>query len=129
MLSSINVFASDLSSYIEGTTKNNANKDDDKINVEKLSLDINNRYLDYVLDSYDINIVVNEDNTLNIREKIVAYFFVSKHVILRSIPLSNKVVRLDGTTSNNRARISNISVDAPFKTSISSGNKEIKIGD
>ena len=48
------------------------------------ALDINS---DYFLNSYDINIVVNENNTLNITEKIGVYFNVEKHGIFRKIPL------------------------------------------
>jgi uncharacterized membrane protein len=84
---------------------------------------------DYVLDSYDVNISVNEDNTFNITEKIGAYFNVPKHGIIRNIPMQNKVVRLDGTTSYNRAKVSGISVDSAYTTSVSGGYKVLKIGD
>jgi uncharacterized membrane protein len=84
---------------------------------------------DYVLDSYDVNISVNEDNTFNITEKIGAFFNVPKHGIIRNIPLQNKVVRLDGTTSYNRAKVSDISVDSAYTTSVSAGYKVLKIGD
>ena len=113
LLTSINVFASDFSN-------NKSNK---------LSLDSNYWSYGYVIDSYDINIDVNEDNTFNMKEKIGAYFFIAKHGIFRKIPLSNKVVRQDGTSSFNRAKITDITVDAPYTTSITDGNKEIKIGD
>ncbi len=84
---------------------------------------------EYLLDSYDINIIVNEDNTFDITEYIGAYFNVSKHGIFRSIPLQNKVERLDGTTSVNRVKITDITVDAPFTSSYSDGNRVLKIGD
>lgn len=84
---------------------------------------------EYLLDSYDVNIVVNENNTLNITEKIGAYFNVPKHGIFREIPLKNKVERLDGTTSNNRVKITDINVDAPYTSSISGGNRVLQIGD
>ena len=72
---------------------------------------------DYVIDKYDINVVVNENNTLDITEKITAFFNVPKHGIFRTIPLKNKITRLDGTTSTNRAQISNLSVDKEYSTS------------
>jgi uncharacterized membrane protein len=84
---------------------------------------------DYVIDSYNVNILVNENNTFDITERIGAYFNIPKHGIIRSIPLQNKVVRLDGTTSNNRAKISGISVDSAYTTSVSAGNEVLKIGD
>lgn len=84
---------------------------------------------EYTLNSYDINIIVNENNTLNITEKIDAYFNVKKHGILRKIPLRNEVTRLDGTTSKNRAKISDIKVSDNYSLSTESGYKVIKIGD
>lgn len=88
-----------------------------------------NSNLEYTLNSYDINIIVNENNTLNITEKIGAYFNVKKHGIFRKIPLKNEVIRLDGTTSRNRAKISDIKVSDNYSLSTESGYKVIKIGD
>ena len=34
---------------------------------------------DYTIESYDIDMIVNEDNTFDITEKITAYFNTSKH--------------------------------------------------
>lgn len=83
---------------------------------------------DYVIDKYDINIIVNENNTLDITENITAYFNEEKHGIYRKIPLRNKIERLDGTTSSNRTVITNVNVDHEYTTSKISGNYEIKIG-
>ena len=49
---------------------------------------------EYVINNYDINIVVNENNTLKITEKIGAYFNVDKHGIFRKIPLRNIVQKI-----------------------------------
>jgi len=84
---------------------------------------------EYFLNNYDINIIVNEDNTLKITENIGAYFRVSKHGIFRKIPLKNKVTRLDGTTSYNRAKISEINVSDKYTISTENGYRVIKIGD
>lgn len=84
---------------------------------------------EYNLNSYDINIIVNENNTLNITEKIGAYFNVDKHGIFRKIPLRNTVTRLDGTISKKRAKISDISVDDNYSLYNENGYKVIKIGD
>lgn len=84
---------------------------------------------DYVIDKYDVNIVVNEDNTFDITETITAYFNMAKHGIYRKIPLKNKIVRLDGTSSTNRAKISNLSVDNKYKVSQSGDVYNIQIGD
>lgn len=83
---------------------------------------------EYVIDNYDININVNENNTFDITENITAYFNIPKHGIFRTIPLKNTVTRLDGTTSKNRAKISNLTVDNEYETSRENGNYKIKIG-
>ncbi len=83
----------------------------------------------YTIESYDIDMVVNEDNTFDITEKITAYFTSSKHGIFRKIPLKNTIQRTDGTTSNNIAKITNINVSENYTTSKESGYKVIKIGD
>jgi len=84
---------------------------------------------DYVIRSYNVNMIVNEDNTFNITENIGAYFNIPKHGILRKIPLENEIVRLDGTRSRNRAKISGISADSRYTTYKENNNMIIKIGD
>lgn len=84
---------------------------------------------EYVIDEYHVEIDVNEDNSYDITEEITAYFNVDKHGIIRSIPVKNKVERLDGTSSTNRARITELSVDEDFTKSTNNGNLQIKIGD
>ena len=88
----------------------------------------NYNYYDYVIDNYDINVVVNENNTFDITETITTYFNVDKHGIYRTIPLKNIITRLDGTKSNNRAQISNIIVNDDYTTSIENNKFKIKIG-
>lgn len=83
----------------------------------------------YLLDGYDVNITVNQDNTFYIIETIDAYFNSPRHGIYRTIPLRNQVERLDGTVSKNRVKISDIKVDGPYATSIEKGAQVIKIGD
>lgn len=83
---------------------------------------------DYVIDEYNIDIVVNENNSFDVTETIDAYFNTAKHGIFRTIPLANDITRLDGTTSRNRAQISNVSVSEEYTTSRENGNYKIKIG-
>ena len=83
---------------------------------------------EYTINKYDINMIVNEDNTFEITENITAYFNVPKHGIFRKIPLRNEVTRLDGTKSRNRARITNISVNENYVTYSENGYRVIKIG-
>lgn len=83
----------------------------------------------YTIESYDINMKVNENNTFDIFETIKVNFTgYNKHGIVRKIPLRNTVTRLDGTKSNNRAKISNISVSDSYTTSTQDGYKVLKIG-
>ena len=95
---------------------------------EKPSEDVKYKKYDYVIDEYDVNIMVNEDNTLDITETITAYFNVPKHGLYRTIPLLNTITRLDGTTSSNRAQIYNIDVNSEYRKSKINNNYEIKIG-
>ena len=82
----------------------------------------------YVIDKYDINIVVNENNTFDITENITAYFNVAKHGIFRTIPLKNTITRLDGTTSTNHTQVTNVSVDNDYTVSRENGNYKLQIG-
>lgn len=82
----------------------------------------------YVIDKYDINIVVNENNTFDITENITAYFNVAKHGIFRTIPLKNTITRLDETTSTNHTQVTNVSVDNDYTVSRKNGNYKLQIG-
>lgn len=85
-------------------------------------------YYEYVINSYDIDIVVGENNALEITENIGTYFNIPKHGIYRKIPIRNKIERLDGTTSYNTVKIKDILVNEESSVSTESGNKVIKIG-
>ena len=94
-----------------------------------LLIPINSYAEEYVISGYKMDIVVNENNTMDITEEIDAYFHVYKHGIYRNIPLKNRIERLDGSVYSNRAIISDIYVSEPADISTSNGNKIIKIGD
>lgn len=72
---------------------------------------------DYIINSYNIDIKVNENNTFDVTETIGTYFNVPKHGIYRTIPLNNEVKRLDGTTSENTAKISKLKVSDNYSIS------------
>lgn len=82
----------------------------------------------YVIDKYDINIIVNENNTFDVTETITAYFNVPKHGIFRTIPLKNEITRLDGSTSTNRTQVTNVSVNNEYTKEIENGNYKLRIG-
>lgn len=84
---------------------------------------------EYTIESYDVNVIVNENNTFNITEKIDAYFNSPRHGIYRKIPLKNQIVRNEEAKSNNRAKITDIKVNDNYTLSNESGNRVIKIGD
>lgn len=86
-------------------------------------------YKDYVIDKYDVNIVVNKNNTFDITETITAYFNSPKHGIFRKIPISNNVTRTDGSTSKVRAQVLNLDVNAKYTTKVEDGYYVVQIGD
>ena len=83
---------------------------------------------DYIIQQYNINMVVNEDNTFNITENITAYFNVPKHGIYRKIPLKNSIQRLDGTSSKNKVKLTDISVSEKYNITDQNNYKVIRIG-
>ncbi len=117
----------EIAYYSLSVTTNDTSND---INVYEEIPSKNVRYssYQYVIDKYDVNIVVNENNTFDITETITAYFNVPKHGIYRRIPLKNIVNRLDGTSSKNRARVTNLSVNNKYTTSRENGYLNVKIG-
>ncbi|MDD4665753.1 MAG: DUF2207 domain-containing protein, partial [Clostridia bacterium] len=84
---------------------------------------------DYSLHRYDFHILVNENNTLEITEKIEVFFNKPKQGFYRKIPLRNEINRFDGTSSFNRAKVSEIEVSENYKAYRDAGYQVIKIGD
>ena len=84
---------------------------------------------DYIYDSFDVNIVVNNDNSLDITETFTINYNIPSHGIIRTIPIKNEIERLDNSNSTTYARITDIYVDAPFKKSIVDNTINLKIGD
>lgn len=83
----------------------------------------------YVIDSYDINVKVNENNTLKITEKITVYFNEKRHGIVRTIPLTNYIRRADGSKNKAFAKISNVKVKGADYSKEKNGSQyEITIG-
>lgn len=82
----------------------------------------------YEIDSYDVNIVVNENNKLEIKETIDAYFKTAKHGIIRTIPIKNNIYREDGTKQVSKSRIKIKSINEEYTTERNSDYYNIKIG-
>lgn len=85
-------------------------------------------YKDYYFESYDVSINVLENNTLEITEKISAYFNIDKHGIYREIPTTNYVERADGSTGTVYAKVKNVSVSESYDTSSEGSYYVIRIG-
>lgn len=104
-------------------------EDDSRDIATTPSLNPSHDHYDYVIDAYDINIKVNENNTYDITENITAYFNTERHGIFRTLPLRSTIERLDGTSNTIRTPISNIEVSGDsYTVSNESGNTKIKIG-
>lgn len=88
---------------------------------------------DYVIDSYSIDMIVNEDNSYDITEVIDVYFYTYKHGIYRTIPTTNKITRLDGSTYTTKAKISKVNINEKYNELYVITNgisyKEYQIGD
>lgn len=82
----------------------------------------------YVLNKYHVDINVSETNVYRITENINAYFNEPRHGIFRTIPLRNRVMRVDGSSYTNRARITNIKVNHDYKRSRENNNLKLRIG-
>ena len=83
---------------------------------------------DYVIENYNVNMTVNENNTFDIEENIEVFFNKPKHGIYRTLPLRNTLTRLDGTTTKNKAQVYNVSVNEEYSVSRENGMYKIKIG-
>lgn len=85
-------------------------------------------YNDYYINSYNIDIIVNENNTFDITQTIDVNFIAPREAIYIKIPLRNDIKRQNGTTSNNLAKISNLYVSEEHKILKDLTYKIIKIG-
>ena len=83
---------------------------------------------EYVINGYNVDMKVNENNTFDITENISVDFITPKHGIERQLPLINNVKRSDNTNAKNRAKISNVSVNEKYKVYKKDSKYHIKIG-
>ncbi len=83
---------------------------------------------DYVVNDYDINIVVNENNTFDIVEKRNVYFNKPKHGLIIGLSLKDDFL-LYGSSVKYKAKVSDIIVSsAHVKKYKENGKQFIKIG-
>lgn len=83
---------------------------------------------DYYIDTYNITIDVNKNNSFDIKEEMLVYFNTSKHGIYRNIPMRNNIERLDGTTSNNYVSLTNVKTSPSSTIEKTDGNYVIRLG-
>ena len=81
----------------------------------------------YTIENYEVDIKVNENNVLNVKEVIDADFIYEKHGIIRNIPYKNTYYRT-GKTVETKAKIRNLKVNAPYSETKENGELKIKIG-
>lgn len=93
----------------------------------------------YTIDSYNVNIKVNENYSYDVTENIIADFKIPKHGIYRDIPFRGKLINTaagEEIKSTYRARISDIYVkdgetgeSVKYSTDTEPAYLQIKIGD
>lgn len=84
---------------------------------------------DYTINSYNINVTVNKDNTLSVTENITASFDTPKHGIYRYIPIVNRVKQSDGSYKKVKCAVSNVEAEDIYDKYIDGDNYVIQIGD
>lgn len=99
------------------------------LDMEPSYVDKKHPYMDYYFESYDVSINVLENNTLEITEKISAYFNVGKHGIFRKIPTTNSVERADGSKGVTNAKVKNLSVSDNYDSYTEGNYYVVQIGD
>ncbi len=84
----------------------------------------------YDITHIDMDITVREDNTYDIVETIDVRYEegAGKHGIIRSIPTDNTIYREDGSIGHTKAKVSDLTVDAPYTVSEEWGDVRIRIG-
>lgn len=82
----------------------------------------------YTIKNYNVDINVNENNSLDITETITVNFTEEKHGIIRKIPTSNSIVRNDGSKAFNIALVKNIKTNDPCTKRKEDGYVSLKLG-
>ena len=89
-----------------------------------------NAYADdgYVIENYKVDIKVNENNVLNVKEQLDVDFKEYSHGIFRTIPYINNITR-DDINTKNKAKIKNVKINEQSSISKEDGKITYKIGD
>ena len=87
-----------------------------------------NSSVGYEIDSYDIKIKVNEDNTFDIEETITANFYEPRSGITRTLKNLNTVKRDDGRVSFNFAKVKNLEISEDYQIKKELDRTVLRIG-
>ena len=83
--------------------------------------------IDYAIKNYDVNIVVNENNVLDVTETLDVYFYRYNHGIFRTIPTKGLISRGNGEEDTFFATIKDVSINEKYSVSkLNDVNKSTK---
>lgn len=83
----------------------------------------------YTVDSYDVNMQVNQDGSYDITESIGADFLVQKHGIYRYIPFKGTVTGTDGDSYSYLASITDFQTNVDYSDSTDGSYRVFQLGD
>lgn len=93
------------------------------------NISANNEEDIYHYDEYHVSYVVNDDNTIRVKERMVIDFTQSRRGIIRNIPSNWELVDENGVEKHVYAQISDIKCNTEYEVSNSNESMDIKIGD
>lgn len=81
----------------------------------------------YVIDSYDVVVKVNEDNSYDVTEKITVHYNENGKGLIRKIPLKRNLIDIDGNGYKKRINILKAKIDAKHSITKEDGYYKLKI--
>ena len=70
---------------------------------------------DYTIEKYNVDIIVNENNTIDITEMITVNYNKSLSKITKKIPIRNEIKSSDGKYATNRAEVLNFKANTEYE--------------
>lgn len=83
----------------------------------------------YYYREYNVNIKVNEDNTVEVTETMTVFFNERRHGIIRSIPTKWELYRADGSSTRVKAVMTDIKCSTTCNVEVDGDFKNIRLGD
>lgn len=97
------------------------------VNANAINVDDEYTNYDYVIENYDIDIQVEENNIYEVEETVEVKYNILKEEFVRRIPLNNSFERLDGLVLEDKIQIKDLEVSQEYKSTISNGEYIIKV--